>query len=41
MDMKVINSLRNLAIDMINEAQSGHPGICLDASPIIYEIFAL
>jgi len=40
MDTKVINGLRSLAIDMINASGSGHPGICLDASPIMYTIFA-
>lgn len=40
MDKKVINNIRSLSIDMINEAGSGHPGICLGASPIIYTLFA-
>ena len=40
MDIKVINSIRNLALDMINDAGSGHPGITLDAAPIIYTLFA-
>ena len=40
MDTKVINSLRSLALDMINEAGSGHPGIALDAAPIRYTLFA-
>ncbi len=39
MDQKVINGLRSLSIDMINEAGSGHPGICLGAAPIIYTLF--
>lgn len=40
MDEKIINNIRSLAIDMIDEAESGHPGICLGAAPIIYTIFA-
>ena len=40
MDTKIINGIRALALDMINEAGSGHPGICLDAAPIIYTLFS-
>ena len=40
MDSKIINGIRSLALDMINEASSGHPGICLDAAPAIYTLFA-
>lgn len=36
----VVNNIRSLGIDMINEATSGHPGIVLGASPIIYTLFA-
>ena len=35
-----LNSLRVLSVDMIREANSGHPGICLGAAPIIYAVFA-
>ncbi len=39
MDTKIINGIRSLAIDMINEAKCGHPGICLDAAPMMYTLF--
>lgn len=37
---KIINQIRALGIDMIEEAQSGHPGIVLGAAPIIYTVYA-
>lgn len=40
MDERVINNIKTLGIDMINEAGSGHPGIVLGASPIIYTLYA-
>lgn len=39
-DIKVINTIRILGIDMINHARSGHPGIVLGAAPIIYTLYA-
>lgn len=39
-DYKVINHLRCLSIDMIDNASSGHPGICLGAAPILYTLYA-
>lgn len=40
MDTKIINGIRSLALDMIDEASAGHPGICLGAAPAIYTLFA-
>ena len=37
---KIIDQLRCLAIDMISEANSGHPGIVLGAAPILYTLYA-
>lgn len=39
-DYKVINSMRCLALDMINNAGSGHPGICLGAASILYTLYS-
>ena len=39
-DIKCVNELKMLALDMINEAKSGHPGIVLSAAPIIYSLYA-
>ena len=38
-DKKMINDIRCLALDMINEAGSGHPGIALGAAPILYALY--
>lgn len=40
MDEKIINNIKSLAIDMIHEAGSGHPGIALGAAPILYTLYA-
>lgn len=39
-DTKIINQIRALGIDMINEAGTGHPGITLGAAPILYSLYA-
>ena len=39
-DYKVVSHLRCLSIDMIDNAKSGHPGICLGAATILYTLFA-
>lgn len=39
MDIKGVNTLRGLSIDMIDNAKSGHPGICLGAASILYTLF--
>lgn len=38
--IKIVNQIRALGIDMIDEAGSGHPGIVLGAAPIIYTLYA-
>ncbi|MDD3453528.1 MAG: transketolase [Bacilli bacterium] len=40
MDNQVISYLKSLSIDMIYNAQSGHPGIVLGAAPIMYTLFS-
>ena len=37
---KIVEQLRCLGIDMIHEANSGHPGIVLGAAPILYTLYA-
>lgn len=39
-DVKMINQIRALGLDMITEAKSGHPGIVLGAAPILYTLYA-
>ena len=40
MDREIIANIKGLAIDMINEAGSGHPGIALGAAPILYTLYS-
>ncbi len=39
-DKKIIDNIRGLAIDIIDCAKSGHPGIALGAAPIMYTLYA-
>lgn len=39
-EMKIVNQMCLLGIDMIDCAKSGHPGIVLGAAPIIYTLYA-
>lgn len=36
---KTVNAIRFLGLDMINEANSGHPGIVLGAAPVLYSLY--
>lgn len=38
-EKRAISDIRLLSLDMINEAQSGHPGISLGAAPILFTLF--
>ncbi len=40
MDRNIVNNIKTLGIDMIANANSGHPGIVLGAAPIIYTLYA-
>ena len=39
-DIRIVNSLKGLSIDMINNAKSGHPGVSLGATNIIYTLYS-
>lgn len=38
-DKKIIDNIKCLALDMIDGAKSGHPGIVLGAAPILYTLY--
>lgn len=40
MDLEIINNIKSLAIDMIENAGSGYPGISLSAAPILYTLYS-
>ena len=39
-DKKIIDNIKMLGINMIDSAQSGHPGIVLSSAPIIYALYS-
>lgn len=39
LDLKCINMLRFLSVDMVQKANSGHPGLPLDAAPMAYVLW--
>ena len=39
-DMKAINTIRGLAADTVQKANSGHPGLPLGAAPMAFELWA-
>lgn len=39
LDKLTINSIRMLGVQAVNAAKSGHPGIVLDAAPMIFSLF--
>ena len=38
-DSLCVAALRSLVIDVINKANSGHPGMALDAAPMMYALY--
>ena len=40
LDQQAINAIRTLSIDMVEKANSGHPGMPMGAAPMAYELWA-
>ncbi|MDE6398394.1 MAG: transketolase [Clostridiales bacterium] len=40
MQEKTVNAIRILSAEQISKANTGHPGICFDAAPAIYTLYA-
>ncbi|WP_251545755.1 transketolase [Limosilactobacillus caecicola] len=38
-EMQAVNALRFLSVDMIQKANSGHPGVAIDAAPMAYGLW--
>ena len=39
-DLQAINTLRFLSVDMVQQANSGHPGLPLGAAPMAYVLWS-
>jgi transketolase len=39
LDQRCVNAIRFLAVDMVQKANSGHPGLPLDAAPMAYTLW--
>ena len=39
-DIKVVNNIRSLGLDIISNAKKGHSGVVLSAAPIIYTLYS-
>ena len=37
---KSVNAIRILSTEQITKANTGHPGICFDAAPTVYTLYA-
>ena len=40
LDQQCVNTIRFLAVDMVQKADSGHPGLPLGAAPMAYVLWA-
>lgn len=38
-EMRAVDALRFLSVDMIQKANSGHPGVAIDAAPMAYALW--